>query len=102
MKKLQTIFLLSLSFISNQLYAQGKDSGTIQEATKQIKAEFPRTRIFNFEYGHSLSRDFNSELIDEDYDAETDTDDDTDDDAINDHKIERECVELLTKARGES
>jgi len=53
---------------SNQLiFSQEKDSGIIEETTKQIKAEFPRTRILNFEYGQSLSRDFDSELFGEEF-----------------------------------
>ncbi|WP_339699249.1 hypothetical protein [uncultured Marixanthomonas sp.] len=36
-----------------------------QKATQGIKEKFPRTRILNFEYGQSLSRDFTSELFEE-------------------------------------
>ncbi|MDT0645524.1 hypothetical protein RM545_02375 [Zunongwangia sp. F260] len=67
MTKSQYLFIFSITLLSNQIFSQEKDSGTIQEATKQIKAEFPRTRILNFEYGQSLSRDFKSELFDEDF-----------------------------------
>jgi len=57
------IFLFSIQLI----FSQEEESGVIEEATKQIKAEFPRTRILNFEYGQSLSRDFDSELFGEEF-----------------------------------
>jgi hypothetical protein len=37
------------------------------EAQRQIRAEFPRTRILNFEYNQSFARDFESELFGEDF-----------------------------------
>lgn len=47
-----------------KITSQTTDS--IQEkAIQSIKEKFPRTRIFNFEYDQSLSRDFDSELFDE-------------------------------------
>jgi len=54
-------------FSNQQIFSQEEENGVIEEATKQIKAEFPRTRILNFEYGQSLSRDFDSELFDDDF-----------------------------------
>lgn len=60
------LFLCSI-FFSPFLFSQEDRGGAIREAAKEIKAEFPRTRILNFEYGQSLSRDFNSELFDEDF-----------------------------------
>jgi len=38
-----------------------------QKTTQGIKEKFPRTRILNFEYGQSLSRDFDSELFDQEF-----------------------------------
>jgi hypothetical protein len=67
MTKSQYFFIFSITLLSNQIFSQEKDSGTLQEAAKQIKAEFPRTRILNLEYGQSLSRNFESELFDEDF-----------------------------------
>lgn len=68
MTKHQYSIAFFIILFSNQLiFSQVKESGVIEEATKQIKAEFPRTRILNFEYGQSLSRDFDSELFDEDF-----------------------------------
>lgn len=67
MTKSQSFLIFSISLLSNQIFSQEKDSGTIQQAANLIKAEFPRTRILNFEYGQSLSRNFDSELFDEDF-----------------------------------
>lgn len=38
-----------------------------QKVTQGIKEKFPRARVLNFEYGQSLSRDFDSELFDQDF-----------------------------------
>lgn len=67
MTKSKYLFLVCTLPLSQILFSQEQDSGPIQEASKQIKAEFPRTRLFNFEYGQSFSREFDSELFDEDF-----------------------------------
>jgi len=68
MTKSQYLIIFVIVLFSNQLIiSQEKDSLTLQQAGKQIKAEFPRTRILNFEYGQSLSRDFDSELFGEEF-----------------------------------
>jgi len=68
MNKLQCLVVGTIVLFSSQiLLAQQEKNGPIQKASKEIKAEFPRTRILNFEYGQSLSRDFESQLFDEDF-----------------------------------
>ena len=68
MTRYQYYLAFFIFLFSNQLiFSQEEESGVIEEATKQIKAEFPRTRILNFEYGQSLSRDFDSELFGEEF-----------------------------------
>tara|TARA_R110002049_G_scaffold234642_1_gene407898 strand:+ start:8278 stop:8571 length:294 start_codon:yes stop_codon:yes gene_type:complete len=64
MKKINICFLvLSISLISK---AQQADS--LQQKTVQIiKEKFPSTRILDFEYGQSSSRDFDSELFDQNF-----------------------------------
>lgn len=61
-----TILLITL-FISTVSIAQTNDSIFKKEAQKEITAEFPRTRMFNIDYGQTLSRDFESRLFDEDF-----------------------------------
>lgn len=58
--KLALLILLGFSI----LQAQEIDSDFKQETAQKIKAEFPRTRVLNFEYGQSFKRDFSSELFD--------------------------------------
>lgn len=59
-----SVFLTLTSIIVN---AQDK-SDTVNYATKRmINAEFPRTRMFNLEYDHSFSRDFESKLFDKNF-----------------------------------
>lgn len=58
------ICMLLITFLTN---AQVKEGAFKKEADSIIKAEFPRTRVFNVEYGQSLSRDFESKLFDEDF-----------------------------------
>lgn len=65
MKKLIPFTILLL--ISVSLKAQTKNDSLKQKTILDIKEKFPRTRILNFEYGQSLSRDFNSKLFDEDF-----------------------------------
>ncbi len=45
--------------------AQQPSDSLKQKTVQGIKEKFPRTRILNFEYGQSLSRDFESELFEE-------------------------------------
>jgi len=63
MIKYKFTLLLILGFTIVQ--AQEKDSEFKEEAIKNIKAEFPRARVLNFDYGQSFKRDFTSELFDE-------------------------------------
>ncbi len=65
MKKLTLITILAI--ISISLNAQETQDSLQQKAVQGIKEKFPRTRILNFEYGQNLSRDFDSELFDEDF-----------------------------------
>lgn len=68
MTKSQYLIIFVIVLFSNQLIiSQEEDSLTLQQAGKKIKTEFPRTRILNFEYGQSLSRDFDSELFGEEF-----------------------------------
>lgn len=62
MKK--TIFIIFF-ILSAFAKAQQTTDSLQQKATIGIKEKFPRTRILNFEYGQSLSRDFDSELFGE-------------------------------------
>jgi hypothetical protein len=57
------ICLLCLPFILN---AQD-ETPFKKEADSIIRAEFPRTRLFNIDYNQSLSRDFESKLFGEDF-----------------------------------
>ena len=47
--------------------AQQTTDSLQQKATVGIKEKFPRSRVLNFEYGQSLSRDFDSELFEEEF-----------------------------------
>jgi len=53
--------------ISAQVSAQATQDSLQQKAVQGIKEKFPRSRILNFEYGQSLSRNFDSELFEEDF-----------------------------------
>ncbi|WP_232729082.1 hypothetical protein [Ulvibacter sp. MAR_2010_11] len=50
--------------ITSCLHAQETETEFKKEATKVIKADFPQSRVLNFEYGHSFSREFDSKLFD--------------------------------------
>jgi len=67
MNRFKTLFLFSLIIGPQFLFSQKDTLSSIKETSRQIKAEFPRTRILNFEYGQSLSRDFDSELFGEEF-----------------------------------
>jgi len=54
-------------FSQDKENAQQPTDSLRQKAVQGIKEKFPRTRILNFEYGQSLSRDFNSELFDQEF-----------------------------------
>lgn len=47
--------------------AQQTSDSLQQKTTRIIKEKFPRSRALNFEYGQSLSRDFDSELFGQDF-----------------------------------
>ncbi|MGB7395117.1 MAG: hypothetical protein WA913_12050 [Pricia sp.] len=59
--------LCILTLSQNILLAQDTITGFKKQVQRKIRAEFPRTRILNFEYGQSFSRDFESELFEEDF-----------------------------------
>jgi len=67
MNRFKALFLFSLIIGPQFLFSQKDTLSSIKETSRQIKAEFPRTRILNFEYGQSLSRDFDSELFGDDF-----------------------------------
>lgn len=73
MNKPNTLILLLLLLIVLPVFAQTKEiNQQAQDSSKQktilsIKEKFPRSRFLNFEYGQSLSRDFNSELFDQEF-----------------------------------
>lgn len=59
----KTLFVLSVILISSFAKAQQESDSLKQKAIMGIKEKFPRARVLNFEYGQSMSRDFNSELF---------------------------------------
>ncbi|OAB76080.1 C2 domain-containing protein [Cochleicola gelatinilyticus] len=63
MNKLFTV--TAILFISTFATAQQTTDSLQQKATQSIKEKFPRARVLNFEYGQSLSREFDSEFFDE-------------------------------------
>lgn len=65
MKKI--IFTLSLLLLSNSLFAQQTIDSTQAKPTGPPKEKFPTMRPFNFDYNQSLSRNFDSEFLDEDF-----------------------------------
>lgn len=64
MNKSIIVSILLLSFNLTKAQEQRIDS-LKQKSITGIKEKFPRTRILNFEYGQSLSRNFDSELFGE-------------------------------------
>lgn len=60
-------FAIILLFISTSIKAQENIDSLQLKAAKDIKEKFPRTRILNFEYGQSLTRDFEAKLFDEQF-----------------------------------
>lgn len=65
MTKINSLIIFLL--VSVTAIAQTNDSIFKKEAQKEIIAEFPRTRMFNIDYGQTFSRDFESRLFDEDF-----------------------------------
>ena len=61
----RTIIQLIILFFSITTFAQKKIDSIQKKTAIGIKEKFPRTRILNFEYGQSLQRDFDSELLEE-------------------------------------
>lgn len=55
--------LIIVIFIFSFANAQEKPKSLQERTTISVKEKFPNSRLFNFEYGQSLSRDFNSELL---------------------------------------
>ncbi|SFZ93627.1 hypothetical protein SAMN05428642_103241 [Flaviramulus basaltis] len=63
----RVITLISILIITALTNAQTKETEFKKQADSIIRAEFPRTRVFNFEYGQTLLRDFKSKLFDEEF-----------------------------------
>ncbi|MAN59579.1 MAG: hypothetical protein CMC08_07065 [Flavobacteriaceae bacterium] len=62
------IFLIVSPVLAQETQNEAKTADSLrQRATMGIKEKFPRTRVFNIEYGQSLQRDFSSELFDENF-----------------------------------
>lgn len=57
------LIVINLLLVANIAISQDTIPDFKKEAQRQIRAEFPRTRILNFEYNQSFSRDFESELF---------------------------------------
>ena len=66
-KMIRNIFFINFVLISIFASAQVKQSKLKNVTDSIIRAEFPRTRVFNIEYGHSFSRDFESKVFDENF-----------------------------------
>ena len=64
---IRIILAILLYLTTLVLGAQEKDSDFKKEATKGLQAEFPSFRPFNFEFGNSFGRDFDSELFGSDF-----------------------------------
>ncbi len=62
---LRIVIFITVLLVSVIASAQTKETEFKKEADSIIRAEFPRTRMFNFEYGQTFSRDFESKLFDE-------------------------------------
>jgi len=73
MNKLINLTLFFTTFAFFQAHSQIEEKkvkagdSLQQKVTQRIKEKFPRARVLNFEYGQSLSRDFDSELFGEDF-----------------------------------
>ena len=65
MHKNKTLFALLL--VTSITWAQTTPDSLQQRTTILIKEKFPSARFLNFEYGQSLSRDFDSELFGDAY-----------------------------------
>ena len=62
------IIIFTITFFTALIVSAQEQEGKFQEeAAKKIRAEFPRARVLNFEYGSSFSRDFDSRLFDEEF-----------------------------------
>ncbi|MDN3492720.1 hypothetical protein [Winogradskyella bathintestinalis] len=62
---IKTLILIVIIGFSSVASAQDKSDSLKQKSIMGIKEKFPRTRILNFEYDQSLSRNFDSEFFDE-------------------------------------
>tara|TARA_R110002033_G_scaffold171198_1_gene218009 strand:+ start:13371 stop:14366 length:996 start_codon:yes stop_codon:yes gene_type:complete len=63
----KNIIIIALLLTSAFGNAQQTTDSLKQKATRSIKEKFPRARVLNFEYGQSLSRDFDSEIFGQDF-----------------------------------
>lgn len=61
------IFPLVLFLVNTTINAQQSSDSIKQKTVIGIKEKFPRARFLNFEYGQSLSRNFDSKLFNEDF-----------------------------------
>jgi len=67
-KKMQKILLIAgILGVSAFAKAQQTTDSLQQKVNQGIKEKFPRARVLNFEYGQSLSRDFDSELFEQEF-----------------------------------
>jgi len=63
----KNIIVIALLLTSAFANAQQTTDSLKQKATTSIKEKFPRARALNFEYGQSISRDFDSEIFGQDF-----------------------------------
>lgn len=68
MQKMNNYIIVTIAILATiGAKAQQSVDSLQQRSTKSIKEKFASTRLFNFEYGQSLSRDFDSEIFGEDF-----------------------------------
>ena len=63
----KSFIIVAVMLTSVLAISQEKKAKFHQKADSIIRAEFPRTSIFNVDYGHSFSRDFESKLLGENF-----------------------------------
>ena len=63
MSKTKTLTFIVFLLITITIKAQEKQDDFQKRTSMNIKEKFPNSRLFNFEYSRSLSRDFNSDFL---------------------------------------
>ncbi|WP_452223817.1 hypothetical protein [Lacinutrix chionoecetis] len=63
----KTLIIIAIICSSTFMKAQSPSDSLKKKATMDIKEKFPRARALNFEYSQSLSRDFDSQLFEQDF-----------------------------------